>query len=348
MAYVIFLIGGRKNMWWIYVCYVVLLVVVVVLSIKLADLVDLLDKKTKISGAFIGGVLLAAVTSLPELFTAISSGLIVNDPELVIGDILGSDIFNLMILAVYTFMFFKNYKESKVASWHIVSLIALLGMYGLTAYALFAPSNIQPMLGSINAISFIIIAIYIVLIIKQPKENDKEEKVTDSKLTVKQIVFLFIGASILLIAASIGITYFTDMITHEIPWLGGTVAGAILLGVATSLPEVISTFHLFRIKNLDSGYGNMIGSCTFNFLVLAIADFISWEQWNGSVVGDRGIFISTSDSRQLLLFGFINIAAILILLVVKAKTNLIKSKKEALIVSIPLAVVAVTSYLLVF
>ena len=53
----------------IYALYVVLLVAVVYLSMKLGDFVDLLDKKTNVSGAFIGGVLLAAVTSLPELFT---------------------------------------------------------------------------------------------------------------------------------------------------------------------------------------------------------------------------------------------------------------------------------------
>ena len=46
-------------------CYIVLAALVVVLSVKLADYVDLIDKKTDISGAFIGGVVLAAVTSLP-------------------------------------------------------------------------------------------------------------------------------------------------------------------------------------------------------------------------------------------------------------------------------------------
>ena len=50
--------------WWLYPTYVVVLVVRVYLSRKLGDFVDLLDKKTKISGAFLGGVRLAGVTSL--------------------------------------------------------------------------------------------------------------------------------------------------------------------------------------------------------------------------------------------------------------------------------------------
>ncbi len=47
--------------------YAALAVCVVFFSIKLANYVDLIDKKTDLSGAFIGGVILAAVTSLPEL-----------------------------------------------------------------------------------------------------------------------------------------------------------------------------------------------------------------------------------------------------------------------------------------
>ena len=57
-------------MWWIYPLYILDLALMVYLSFTLGNIVDMLDKKTKISGAFIGGVLLAAVTSLPELFTA--------------------------------------------------------------------------------------------------------------------------------------------------------------------------------------------------------------------------------------------------------------------------------------
>ena len=49
----------------IYLIYVLLALAVVGFSIKAADYVDLIDKKTNISGAFIGGVMLAAITSLP-------------------------------------------------------------------------------------------------------------------------------------------------------------------------------------------------------------------------------------------------------------------------------------------
>ena len=74
--------------------YLILAVIVMGFSIQLSNYVDIIDKRTSISGAFIGGVILAAITSLPELFTSISATALLGQPELVIGNILGSDIFN--------------------------------------------------------------------------------------------------------------------------------------------------------------------------------------------------------------------------------------------------------------
>ena len=69
--------------------YAVSALLVILLSLKLSNYVDLLDKQTNLSGAFLGGVLLAAITSLPELFTSISSVVFLDEPEMVVGNILG-------------------------------------------------------------------------------------------------------------------------------------------------------------------------------------------------------------------------------------------------------------------
>ena len=113
-------------MWWIYPVYVLDLVAMVFLSMMLGNLVDMLDKKTKISGAFIGGVLLAAVTSLPELFTAFSSIFLVHNASFVVGDILGSVIFDLVVLAIETFIWVKHFHEAKFQRWHVFNGIFCL------------------------------------------------------------------------------------------------------------------------------------------------------------------------------------------------------------------------------
>ena len=333
-------------MWWIYPVYVVALVAMVYLSMKIGDLVDLLDKKTKISGAFIGGVMLAAVTSLPELFTSISSVLLVNNPTLVMGDILGSDIFDLAVMLVLTFIFARNFHEAKVNKFHSISLIILIVMYAMAIYAVLAPSSWQLMLGDINVLSIIIFVGYIIVIWKQPKEAEEEKEESDSKLTVKQVLLLFLGCAVLLIGASIGITYLTNMIVEDIPWLNGTVGGAVLLGVATSIPEIISTAQLFRHKNYDAGIGNMIGSCTFNFSIVAFADFISWQGINGSIVAERGIWIGSDSARWLIILGTACTLFSLALSFLKNQLGVIKTKKASYIVTGIFAVLAASAYIL--
>ena len=110
----------------IYLIYVVLAIAVVIVSDKAGKYVDLLDKKTSLSGAFIGGVMLSAVTSLPELFTSISATLFLDKPELCMGNILGSDLFNLQILAVLMIVYFKSFAKASVAKSHIFDWSGLL------------------------------------------------------------------------------------------------------------------------------------------------------------------------------------------------------------------------------
>ncbi len=66
-------------------------------------------------------------------------------------------------------------------------------------------------------------------------------------------------------------TFMVDKIA-EMYNLQRGLAGALFLGIATSLPEIVSTFSLVRLGNFDAGYGNIIGSCLFNFGVIAVAD----------------------------------------------------------------------------
>ena len=106
----------------IYLIYLLLAVTVTLLSVKASDYVDLLDKKTSLSGAFIGGILLSAVTSLPELFTSISSTMFLDAPSLCIGNILGSDLFNVAALSVITLIFFRRFLGASISKNHTIIL----------------------------------------------------------------------------------------------------------------------------------------------------------------------------------------------------------------------------------
>ena len=121
----------------VYFLYIVLAAIVVFLSIKLAKYVDWLDKSTNISGAFIGGVMLAAVTSLPELFTSISATLFLHQNELVLGNILGSNLFNFAVIGLSLVIFIRSVYSAGLKKVHLLSLGMMIAMYVFVALDVF-------------------------------------------------------------------------------------------------------------------------------------------------------------------------------------------------------------------
>ena len=102
----------------LYLSYLLLAALVVGSSILTSRYVDILDKRTGVSGALIGGALLAAVTSLPELFTSIAAVTLLDQPGLTLGNVLGSNIFNLAMLGVLLALWPALFMRSSVSKSH--------------------------------------------------------------------------------------------------------------------------------------------------------------------------------------------------------------------------------------
>ena len=228
-------------------------------SIKLSFYGDALSKQTKIGSALIGGLLIASITSLPELVTSISAVLI-NNPSLSFGDILGSDMFNLFVLAIYNIWFFKKDVFKNVNSKYKYECIILLIEYFFIVLGIY--------LKSLSTVLLIIM--YLLYMIKVIKTNNDEDTSTDY---VKNPLPKFIICSLFLIVLSVLLTFQADKITHLYPQVSSSTIGAILLGITTSIPEVVSTYTLLKLNNIDMSMSNMLGSNIFNFLILALSDF---------------------------------------------------------------------------
>lgn len=286
----------------IFVLYIIVAIGVIYLSNKASEYVDLLDKTTSLSGAFIGGILLSAVTSLPELFTSISSTVFLDKPGLCIGNILGSNLFNVAILSLFILVMSKAFKQAKLSKSHTYISISVLIIYVVILLNKVKILNFEII--TISVTSIIIGVLYFLGVKNMSSENGENTSVEDShqvtNLTLKQIVTRFILVSIGIIILSIIITYVTDEIAGRLG-LGSGLAGAIFLGVATSLPEVSSSIALFRMRNFDIAVGNIIGSNLFNFLILSIADVLYFG---------KGIY-DFSDPKTINLTVFGLIAAVL-------------------------------------
>ena len=146
----------------IYIEYLVLAILVVYLSVRLSYYVDCLDKKTNLSGAFIGGVMLAAVTSLPELFTSLTAVLALDQPDLVQGNVLGSNIFNLCVIGGLMLFTSKRYQRATLSNSHSKTLWYGIVMYACVFIAIFYPYELGIGFLKVNLMSVLILIVYLV------------------------------------------------------------------------------------------------------------------------------------------------------------------------------------------
>lgn len=258
----------------IFIVYALVAACVVWLSVKASNYVDLLDKKTSLSGAFIGGIMLSAVTSLPELFTSISATILIHEPGLCLGNILGSDLFNLAALSACILIFARSFRNAYVSQSHNAVVLLVLGCYAVIILNWLGILDFTFLSLSITSVFLVILYICSVKFLAAEDSSPDDSSAADQNpLTVRQIVIRFIFVSIGIVLVSIILTYATDIMAERLH-LGQGLAGALFLGVATSLPELSSTFTLFRIKNFDIAFGNIVGSCIFNFIIMAVVDIL--------------------------------------------------------------------------
>ncbi len=260
------------------------------LSFKLSYYADILNKTSNISGVFIGGILLAGLTSLPEFVTCLSS-IFLNNPYLAIGDILGSNFFNISIMCLIDILFIKtmfyNYTKNKYYIIYLLLIINYFIMY------LFMGGIFNLELFNIGIPSFIIIISYIIYL-KKAQEKDSKKEIIKTK---EHVLLKFLIVGILMVIVSIFLTLIVNLIADKNPNVASSFIGAILLGITTSMPEVITFIALIKMKSFDLALSDIIGSNLFNLLILAIGDIF--------LKNKEIYYFVDKESMFLLVFGFI-------------------------------------------
>ena len=312
--------------------YFVTAAILVFFSVKCANYVDLLDKKTDISGAFIGGMILAAVTSLPELVTSISAIYVVHNAELIVGNVLGSNIFNLCIFGALTTVAVRNFSKASIGQSHLKMALCTIIAFIMTGVTLFTGFGRIPFV-NINLASLVILVVYVVSIRFLSGDDGESEGEDDSPLTVRQIAVRFFLMAAGLVAASVAVTYLTDQLSIRLN-LSASLAGALFLGVATSLPELSSSIQLVRLKNFNAMLGNVLGSNMFNFTILSVADIIA---------GNTAVYVNSYQTSCMLICAMIS--TLLTMVALLAKRRMLTSAKGAALLwyAVP-AVLTLVSY----
>ena len=248
-------------------------VVLVIAARYLARYGDVISLRTGLGGVFIGTLLMAGATSLPELLTAINA-LQQDAPDLTAGNIFGSNMFNMFLLAVVDILFYRVRILRRVTINHAVSAtLAVL----LTSVALFfILAQIDVSIGWVGVDSLILIAIYVLGARLGSggggSDEGDDEEIPDNTPSLRTALIGFGVATValvlitpVLVRSSIGIAEQTG--------LGTGFIGVTLVGIVTSLPEVMTTIAAARIGAYDLAIGNLFGSNMFNIFALGLVDF---------------------------------------------------------------------------
>ncbi len=244
---------------------------------KLSFYGDLIAGILNLDKGWIGLILMATVTSLPEVIVGISAVAYVGSADLAIGNVLGSCVCNIAILSVLDFYLPKNRPLFGVATQsHILSAslgIILISLAGLGIF-LKREWEILPEIGLIS-LSFMIVYLFSVKIVyeynqKYPSHETELNPYTPQK-SLKKIILYYIFFAVLIITSAIFLPDFADQIAEQAN-LGKTFVGTLFLAVSTNLPEIAVSIAAVRMGVVDLAIGNLLGSNIFNIFILFIED----------------------------------------------------------------------------
>lgn len=240
---------------------------------------DVIAEKSGLGRTLIGLILVASITSLPEMVNSISAVTYVQVPDIAVGDLIGSCVFNLLIIAFLDLFYRKMPISSLAQTGHIISGSFGILQLSIVIISLFLKKN-MPGFGWVGLNSFIFIAIYIFAMKltfqyeKKIIENLNHQNIKlYPEITLNKAIRLFIINAFVVIIAAIFLPKIGEGIA-EMTGLGQTFVGNILIACSTSLPETVVCFGALRCKAVDLALGNLMGSTIFNIAILGIIDLI--------------------------------------------------------------------------
>ena len=224
-----------------------------------------LGKKLKISLFAIGVVVVAAGTSLPELANCVRA-VITNHPDIAIGDIIGSNIANIILIMGVTTVLcpIVNITRNQINQAAINIVIAL----GLIMMSLFMV-QFNPVFGVITLMLLTLIMVYQVKI-GSLNFSDVEEQ-GEYSMFISGILIV-IGILLLVYGSKFFVSGAVNIATvYGIP---ESVIGVSLVAFGTSLPELAVGILSAIRKKVDFALGNVLGSNIYNVLgVLGVTSF---------------------------------------------------------------------------
>lgn len=259
----------------IFIQFFLLAAIVVIGAIKLAKQAEIIESNSRMNAAFIG-ILLALTTSLPELATGLTSTLI-GQPQMAIGNILGSNAFNFLIISTFNIIFFRKVIFSKIdmSATKLNIFTAIMYVLFLIAYVSTVNDSNIAILGRMTLTSIGLFVTYVFAIRTTSSiEDTNEHEILVDAVAYQKAKITFVATAIVILIASVLLAKNADAIVVA-TGLNASVVGAIFIGISTSLPELVTCYSLVKSESYTMAATSIWGSNLFNFAILTILDVFS-------------------------------------------------------------------------
>jgi cation:H+ antiporter len=266
--------------------------IIVVAGTFLTRFADAIAELTRLGRLVVGSVLLAGATSLPELTVDIAA-IRIGAADLAVGDLMGSSVFNLLILAILDLSTYsRGQMISRRGVAHSLSGIFSASMAAIVAVSLLTAGMFKgySIGGASPAVLFILFGYFagvrLVYMDQQlalhgsPDAEPQEVPLPAGMTLTKAIVGFVICAGVIFITGPF-LAHAADDLA-EITGLGKTFVGTTLVALSTSLPELVSMIAALRMRAIDLAIGNVFGSNAFNMILLVPLDILH----DGSLLAD--------------------------------------------------------------
>lgn len=300
--------------------FVLCLAIILFAGTRLARYGDIIADESRLGRIWIGVVLIAFITTMPELVTGVSSVALVGSPDLALGVVLGSCCFNLLIVALLDIRHTRTPVLTMASPRHALTirwgtmLIAIAG-----AGIAFGGVAIPSIPGWLGIPSILILALYLLgmwWIFRRERSHRSDAappvSAAPDSLSMRAVGIRFAVAAAAVIAAGIWLSYIGDGISETTGW-GGTFVGALFLAITTSAPELVIAFTALRIGAVDLAVAGLLGANMLNMAILVPID----------LAHGAGCVLAAVSSSQLIIAG----VAITMSLVVIAGLRFGRSRK---------------------
>ena len=284
----------------IWLKFVLCLGIILFAGTKLARFGDAIAEKTKLGRIWIGLVLIAVITTMPELVTSISSVALVRSPDLALGTLLGSCGLNLSILALLDVLHSRTPVLTAASPRHAMTAGWGALLIAVAAAGIIAGGRFSFLASGLVGIPSIVIVITYLLgmwwIFRRERSQRSQAPSAAppqyDNFTARTVWLRFALAAAAVIAAGIWLSFIGDEISKTTGW-GGTFVGSLFLAAATSAPELVVAITALRMGAVDLAVANILGANMLAIAMIAPVDLAHGQGFILSAVSRSHLIIAS-------------------------------------------------------